>query len=89
MLNRKQMEDLRAEIMRATGVWGGSISVYGNGRFEIRDINESDINRVYAFLMRWGKVHNLYRTHRYDFTHLDYTGKPKTKYTVIGDCEIH
>ena len=87
MLTRKEMEDVRSYLMKETRVWGGNISVYENGRFEIRDLTEYEVNSIYSSLMRNCKVHNLYRTHKFSFNQFDYLGRPKVKYTIMGDWE--
>ena len=84
MMTRKDVEDVRSYIRNETGVWGGSISVYENGTFEIRDIDEFDVNRIYSILMRDERFSGLYRSHKYDYSHFDYRLMPKVKYTVRG-----
>jgi len=83
-MTRKDIEDVRAYIREETGVWGGSITVFENGMFEIRDVDEYDVNRIYAILMRDEKINDLYRSHKYDLSHYDYRMMPKVKYTISG-----
>ena len=88
MLNRKQMEDVRTTIARNTGVYGGAILVYENGRFEIHNLLESEISRAKAYLSRCENVSLLSVSHRLDFSHIDYLGRPRTKYTITGVWKV-
>ena len=78
------MEDVRMSIARNTGISSGSIAIWENGRFEIRNIPEFDANRAYAYLMRCEDVRDLSRSHRYDFSHIDYLGRAKVVYSITG-----
>ena len=83
-MTRKQVEDVRVYLMRETGSWGGNISVFENGMFEITNIGEHEVNHIYSILINDEKVGGLYRSHKYDYSHFDYRLMPKVKYTIRG-----
>lgn len=87
VLSRAEIEQIRNEISRLAHIWGGSISVFENGKFEIRGIDETDVNRVYSALLRMENVRNLYKSGRYDFSHFSPMGLPKQKYIISGNWE--
>jgi len=85
VLNRVETEQIRNEISRSAHIWGGSISVFENGKFEIRGIDETDANRVYSALLRMENVRNLYKSGKYNFSHFSPMGLPKREFTISGD----
>jgi hypothetical protein len=84
-LTRIEIERLKDEISDRSGVWVGLIHIYENGRFEITDLDDINVNRVYSVLSNRKDVRNLYKAKRYQYFSLNPYSLPKMKYTISGD----